>query len=490
MNLIETHPGGWGFRESGTGRPFVPFGVNYYDPDIGWPPQLWKRFDAERAAKHFRLMAEAGVNAARVFVTYGSFVTERGEVEEAGLAKLDAMLRLGRENGIRFIFTGPEYWEGEPRFGGLNAFLDPAHLEALDRFWETVAARYAGDGAIMAFSLRNEPHIPWDYSHHWYRRRSLERAEEARRLTEQHWRSWLEETYGSDEALKEAWGSGLPEGESMESASIPPNRSAPGDGRLYDYQLFRETVAEEWVRRQVEVIHRHDPRRLVTNGLVQYSVPVKRHWAKSPSRYTGFNPRREARHLDYVSCHFYPLLPEGVRLDRYEDTALAQVKCTARYCYAGSPLVLEEFGWEGGGESKYSAEEHAAYCRRVVEETRGLVCGWLSWPFADTPKAGDCSRWGGLFTTDGRLKPWGREFKRLAEGIKGELPERSGSSEVRVVDMRASLTTYLDEGRYDEYLRDGRIDELYEEYLGEGYIDKLVEEARVSGNVPEIELRA
>jgi hypothetical protein len=30
-----------------TGKPFVPFGVNYYRPGTGWAPQVWKTFDAE-----------------------------------------------------------------------------------------------------------------------------------------------------------------------------------------------------------------------------------------------------------------------------------------------------------------------------------------------------------------------------------------------------------------------------------------------------------
>jgi hypothetical protein len=28
------------------GKPFVPFGVNYYRPGTGWAPQIWKTFDA------------------------------------------------------------------------------------------------------------------------------------------------------------------------------------------------------------------------------------------------------------------------------------------------------------------------------------------------------------------------------------------------------------------------------------------------------------
>ena len=31
--------------ETEAGKPFVPFGVNYYRPGTGWAPQVWKQFD-------------------------------------------------------------------------------------------------------------------------------------------------------------------------------------------------------------------------------------------------------------------------------------------------------------------------------------------------------------------------------------------------------------------------------------------------------------
>src|SRR2546425_9936609 len=40
------------------GRPYVPFGVNYYRPGTGWAPQVWKQFDAEATRKDFVRMKE------------------------------------------------------------------------------------------------------------------------------------------------------------------------------------------------------------------------------------------------------------------------------------------------------------------------------------------------------------------------------------------------------------------------------------------------
>src|SRR5512132_1342345 len=54
------------------GKPFVPFGVNYYRPGTGWAPQLWKKFDPEATRKDFVRMKELGVNCVRIFLTFQS----------------------------------------------------------------------------------------------------------------------------------------------------------------------------------------------------------------------------------------------------------------------------------------------------------------------------------------------------------------------------------------------------------------------------------
>ena len=78
---------GRGF-ESGQGKPFVPFGINYYRPGQGWAPQLWKKFDAEATRKDFARMKEHGVNCVRVFLTFGSFMMETNRVSPEGWRSL------------------------------------------------------------------------------------------------------------------------------------------------------------------------------------------------------------------------------------------------------------------------------------------------------------------------------------------------------------------------------------------------------------------
>ncbi len=59
--------------ETEDGKPFVPFGVNYFRPGTGWAPQLWKQFDAAATRQDFEIMKRLGVNTVRVFLTYGVF---------------------------------------------------------------------------------------------------------------------------------------------------------------------------------------------------------------------------------------------------------------------------------------------------------------------------------------------------------------------------------------------------------------------------------
>src|SRR5512136_3093002 len=80
-----------------TGKPFVPFGVNYYRPDTGWAPQIWKKFDADVTRRDFATMKALGVNCVRVFLTFGSFFTETNALDAAGLAKFDQFLTLAEE---------------------------------------------------------------------------------------------------------------------------------------------------------------------------------------------------------------------------------------------------------------------------------------------------------------------------------------------------------------------------------------------------------
>jgi hypothetical protein len=152
--------------------------------------------------------------------------------------------------------------------------------------------------------------------------------------------------------------------------------------------------------------------------------------------------------------HFYPIAPprpcdspEGLEVNaQYLETLLHE-------CSAGKPIMIGEFAWYGGGAIQsegrvimpaQSWEDQVAWNTRLLEVSRGRVCGWLNWAFADTPSSRDLTRWSGLWTEDLELKPWGRVFGEFArEATRQAAPVQPFSQLVtgREIDRQTALTS-------------------------------------------------
>lgn len=389
------------------GRPFVPFGVTYYRPNTGWAPQVWKQFDPEATRKDFAKMKELSVNCIRVFLSFKSFYTDPGTLRTEGLAKFDKFLTLAEEAGIYVHPTGPDFWEGPPNWSPV-AVEDEKTVQALEEFWKLFAARYKGGNVILAYDLKNEPEVGWN-----------DRMKPG-------WNAWLQNKYGTLERLDRAWGAA--HSGQFGSLPLPDEQDALNNPELLDFQHFREGLADEWTRRQAAAIKSVDPGALVTAGLIQWSVPSL--LPAGPRHYAAFRPERQARFLDFLEIHFYPL-EHGAYAYRDEEDELANlaylegiVREAAR---PGKPVVLAEFGWYGGGKPKFdngnqpaaTQEQQAGYCGRVVKTSACFVAGWLNWGFYDCPDASDCSEFTGLVTADGSVKAWGKTFHELAAQYSG-----------------------------------------------------------------------
>lgn len=396
--------------ETGDGRPYVPFGLNYYRPGTGWAPQLWKQFDADATRRDFARMKELGVTCVRVFLTYGSFFTAEDALDPEGLAKFDQFLALAEEAGIYVHPTGPDHWEGTPSWARVDRIADDRVLSALENFWRLFAGRYRNRSVIFAYDLLNEPSVGWDTP--------------VMRLK---WNAWLQSHYGSVEEVARAWNV-APESVGWGQSAPPPAEDAPGDRRLLDYQHFREELADEWTRRQAAAIKAADPEALVTVGLIQWSVPAL---LPGVRHYSAFRPKRQARWLDFMEVHFYPLAAGFYDYTKAEDewSNRSYLESVVREVAApGLPVVVAEFGWYGGGRLTIDGGSHPAagekpqarWCRLAVETTEGLACGWLNWGFHDHPEARDVSQLTGLLTAEGKPKVWAGEFRKLAQRLAAE----------------------------------------------------------------------
>jgi len=435
-NLLEgfigIHSNGWNFADkSGI---FVPFGANYFDPETGWAPKLWRMFNESRVKDHFSKMSDIGVNVARIFLTAASFQPESDSISKEALEKLDTMIDIAKQKGIRLILTGPDHWEGRPDYWGSDKYAGETALDALEFFWGELASHYKDETAIFAWDLLNEPEIHWKSD-----------------IMAEKWQLWLQSKY-------EAW-SKLAQ-ENIETATIPEDKIDPGSQKLYDYQLFRESIAYEWTKRQVDSIRAVDNNHLITVGFIQWSFPLLRApWggnAHQPGRYAAFNPLKLAPMLDFICIHFYPILgdPGDPKL-KLDNTQYLQA--VTNYCYAGKPVVIEEFGWYGGGEmyGKFRTESYQSeWNTNAVESTMGLASGWITWAFSDTPTSTDITKFGGLYSIEGNLKEWGKSFRSLSSRIIGS--SRSDNFKIPGIDERMALT--------------GDVKVLYEKYLNESGI--------------------
>ena len=421
---------GHGF-ETSAGKAFVPFGLTYFRSGTGWAPQVWKKFDADATRRDFARMKELGVNCVRVFISYGSFYQQPGKLEPEGLAKFDQFLDIAEEQGIYVHPTGPDHWEGSPEWARGDRMADESALAATEVFWRLFAARYKARAVIFAYDLRNEPEMGWDGP-----------------VMLKRWHDWLTKKYGAPDKLAQSWSR---TNQTLELASVPVPKpiDALGSRELLDYQSFREDLADEWTGRQVSAIKAADPQALVTVGLIQWSVPSL---LPGIQHYAGFRPGRQAKLLDFMEIHFYPL-DRGAyeyRNDEEEGRNLAYLQSVVgEVAKLGKPVVVAEYGWYGGGKPRFdggkhpfaSEEQQARWCRKLVETTAGVAVGWLNWGLYDQPEATDPSEFSGLLTADGKLKAWGREFQKLAHEYTRAQPSRRQTITAPALDWDACLTS-------------------------------------------------
>jgi len=440
MDFIRVAKDNWRFEESRTREPFVPLGCNYYDAHTGWPPRLWSRFDRDRVKRDFHMMQDLGMNAIRVWLQWAPFMPSAEGLSPRALEECQELLLFAHEAGIRVNLTGPEFWEGSPTWlpgetsEGYHRFVSPLFMEAHARFWEMFCGRIAQNPVIYGFDLANEPFMPWD-------------GEKMRTL----WNLWLRERYGSERALRTAWGKAAGLGIRLGEIPPPPNRKVPGSRYLLDYQTFREESALQWVRNTVDAIRRVDRSHLITVGLHQSGCPLEE---IIPSRYTAFNPHLLGSCVDYIALHWYPfgnpLTASCLPFDLPESTdrSLSLFLANCRYSHAGKPLVMEECSYYGGGSPAFwggvlphrTVEEQDEYSRRFVAESEGSLGGWLNWPLQDTEQATDTSLYGGFYTEAGTLKPWGRSFRTICGRLKRKKLRRAKGKVVLRVSRTALLT--------------------------------------------------
>lgn len=142
------------------GRSILPVGAHFVPvegPD--WP---W-RVGPETFGEAFARMAEAGLDTVRIDVLWAAVEPEPGRYDEEHLKQLDAVLEAARRHGITLhpaLFIGGEvgdaYWD-VPWREGRHAHRDPEMRRLQAAQASMLASRWAGDPAIVAWDLTDEP---------------------------------------------------------------------------------------------------------------------------------------------------------------------------------------------------------------------------------------------------------------------------------------------------------------------------------------------
>jgi len=121
----------------------------------------------------------------------------------------------------------------------------------------------------------------------------------------------------------------------------------------------RPEVARQWISLLAAAVRRRDPGRLVTVGLVPWSLD-------RPGLTSGFVPDRIAGDLDFLCAHIYP-----------ERGKAAEALETLRGFAVGKPVVIEETF-----PLACSAEELEAF----LDASRAAAAGWIGFYWGRTPE--------------------------------------------------------------------------------------------------------
>ena len=299
------------FAFAASGRRFVPWGFNY-DRDYKFR-LLEDYWEAEwpTVVEDFREMKQLGANVVRVHLQFAKFMDAPDRPNEQSLERLGRLLKLAEDTGLYLDVTGLACYRKKDVPAWYGSMDETKRWEAQARFWGAVAGRCADSPAVFCYDLMNEPIVPGG------KRTSGD---------------WL---------TGELAGFTYCQFISLDQAG----RSRP-------------EIARRWIAQLAVAIRKHDPRHLITVGLLPNSL-------EGSSLASGFVPRKVARPLDFICVHIYP---KTGRLK--EDLKLLQG------FRVGKPVVVEE---------TFPLSCTAPELRQFVEGSRKCAAGWIGFYWGQTP---------------------------------------------------------------------------------------------------------
>jgi hypothetical protein len=267
------------FVQQPSGRPFVPWGVNYDhdETEAGRLIEDYWETEWDKVEADFREIKQLGANVVRVHLQFGKFMDSADRPNAKQLAQLRKLLKLAESTGLYLDLTGLGCYHKKDVPPWYDELDEAARWSAQARFWEAVAEHCRDSSAVFCYDLMNEPIVP------------------------------------GGAGKQEHWLAGDLGGKFFVQFITRERKDRP-----------RAEVAQQWIERLVEAVRKQDSRHLITVGLIP--DPPSR-----PGQLAGFLPEQIAKSLDFFSIHIYP------RQGKLEE-ALQTVKGFA----IGKPVVIEE----------------------------------------------------------------------------------------------------------------------------------------------------
>ncbi len=416
----------WNFETTG-GTFITPLGGNMLNDQHPGQGTLFQDFDAADCDRRFGIMAELGLNVVRQAIGVNEVFDPATGLKAGGMKNWDTFLALAEKHGIYLMPVGG-YLGGNDWFDIERLADNGKSLDESCAFWEAFCACYAQHPAIWAWDLRNEL-LYWEQEHMTVG--GEKDALQIGNMIRDAWPQWLETRYGTVETMNRVYGKTFASFTEVPGAITFVEK--PFDLCAYDFRNYLNDRGYDWCKRQCDVIRAVAPGQMICQG--------NNAWLASDQDLglaNGFHNRANHDLFDFVSFHPYPAcecLPggRGDPLDGGEPLQHWLSCCigNARMDHYGKPVVVQEFGWYGGGASRFlcelpyrSEQEHADYTRVLTQALIPHVNGFINWPAFDMPAANDISNHGGIFTHDGQRKALAQVYAELVAQLDGKRQTR------------------------------------------------------------------
>ena len=417
MHKVRVAADRWNFELVGTNRTISPYGGNMLSPQHPIKGTLFDHFDAAEADRRLGIMAAQGLNCLRQAIGVNQVFDPATGLKAAGMRNWDTFISLAEKHGIYLMPVGG-YVGGNDWFDVEGLACNGHRLDESCAFFSAFATHYRNHPAIWSWDLRNEL-LYWNKPH--FLVVGVAEAAAVETTIFDGWAQWLETKYGDVAMLN------LAHGASYASFAAVPRQTefipAPFSPWAYDVRCYLNDRGYNWCKRHTDAIRAVDPNTMICSGNNTWMGPDMDLFLAN-----GFHNRAVHELFDFVTHHPYPAwvcepgmhgdpLDGGEALKFWLSCSIA----TSRYEHYGKPVVLQEFGWYGGGTSHFigplkerSEQEHADYTRTLIESLIPHTNGFINWPTFDMPEANDISNRGGIFTHDGRSKALTTVFADLA----------------------------------------------------------------------------